>query len=292
MMNQLYHQINWQAPWYNKLAIPPLFSLLKDTFSIANPIKPVDNPVKDWLNFSLTTPIYTYQHHPIHFVAQDDLPANTAYETFIAQTGNIPTRDNFHDLLGGLIWLNFPKTKAVFNQLHQQDIEKNGIQPKRSLLRNILTLFDENGGVVVSDDIALLQALQSFDWQTCLYAKRQTWLTEHALFFPIGHALLEKLIDPRPNITAHVILLQVEPNWLSQDSQTQRQRLDDFLSQFFLALANHETLTSKMFQPLPVLGIPNFWQPQTLYFYQNKDIFRVARLAPPSPIYTYQHHES
>lgn len=273
MLSQLYSQINWHAPWYAPLIIPPLF------------IQPYCC-VKDWLNASLTQPIMNYQHKAIRFVPQDNLPVDTAYETYIAKTGNIPTRDNLHDLLGGLIWLNFPKTKAVFNQLHQQDIEKTGIQPTRSVIRNILTLFDENGGVVVSSDMTVLQGLQSFNWQSALFDNRNSWLNHQTNFFPIGHALLEKLIEPRDSITAHVMLLYVAPDWHSQDVASQRVSLDNFLSQFFLTLPQAHHLTSKMFQPLPVLGIAQFRLGQSRDFYANKTIFREPRSAPPSPIYS------
>lgn len=279
MPKTLYQTINWQAPWYQTLAIPPLGA---ENFT----------QVKDWLNASLVTPIFNYRSHAIHFVSQDDLPPNTAYETFIAQTGNVPTRDNFHDLLGGMIWLNFPKTKAVFNQLHQQNIEQVGVQSQRSLIRNILTLFDENGGVVVSSDRSLLQDLQTFDWQTALWEKRNNWQSQLTQFFPVGHALLEKLITPRPNITAHVILLTAEQTWFEQSIDQQRQGLDNFLSQFFIKLASQTQLNSKMFQPLPVMGIPDFCEQQFATFYQDTTIFREPRHAPPSTIYTLTGHQT
>lgn len=272
MVQSLYQQINWHAPWYHTLDIP-----LLNTQNFIH--------VKDWLNVSLPKPIYTYQNKSIEFVAQDELPPNIAYETFIAQTGNIPTRDNFHDLLGGLIWLNFPNTKAVFNQLHQKDIEKIGVQNQRSLIRNILTLFDENGGVVVSSDKSILQELQQFNWQAALFDKRHAWLTHQTKFFPIGHALLEKLIEPRKPITAHVLLLNAKTDFFEQSISQQRAMLDDFLTQFFLDLAAQADLNSKMFQPLPVLGIPNFYDNQTLDFYQDTSVFREPRNAPLSAIY-------
>lgn len=270
-MTSLYHAINWQALWYRTLTIPPCHTNF--------------HHVKDWLNTANTSTIYNYRNQPINFVAQDDLPPNTAYETFIAQTGHIPTRDNFHDLLGGVIWLNYPKAKAVFNQLHQQDIEKNGVQHQRSLIRNILTLFDENGGVVVSRDKRLLQELQQFNWQSALFDKKSQWLDGHTQFFPIGHALLEKLITPRNNITAHVILLDVSDGFFNQTIEQQRDTLDKFLCHFSLNLAQKADLTSKMFQPLPVMGIGGFSHHQTLAFYQDKTIFREPRNAPPSGIY-------
>lgn len=268
-MFDLYQTIDWQKSWYDNLYIPSFVNELQ---------------VKDWLNHHKENLANFYQKSII-FIEQNQLPDNVAYETHIAKTGQIPTRDNFHDLLNGVIWLNFPKTKAVFNHLHHADIDKNGVQSSRSTLRNILTLFDENGGIVVSSREVILQHLIHFSWQNALFDNRQAWQNPQktADFFPIGHALLEKLIQPRNNITAHLLLILVDNHWFSQTITQQKQTLDDFLSQFFYQLGQMDDslLSAKMFQPLPVLGIPNFCDDnQQLEFYQDLTVFRQQ---PPRP---------
>ena len=45
------------------------------------------------------------------FVPQPGLPEGEAYESFIARTDSVPTRDKLHDLFNGLCWLRFPETK-------------------------------------------------------------------------------------------------------------------------------------------------------------------------------------
>src|SRR5688572_3809516 len=57
-----------------------------------------------------------------HFVEQSALPLGESYESFIARTASVPTRDNLHDLLNGLVWLSYPKTKRRLNTLHAQEI--------------------------------------------------------------------------------------------------------------------------------------------------------------------------
>src|SRR5690606_23205997 len=42
---------------------------------------------------------------PVRFVPQSELPAGVAYETFIHDTGGVPTRDNLHDFFNALVWL-------------------------------------------------------------------------------------------------------------------------------------------------------------------------------------------
>src|SRR5512138_3574993 len=45
---------------------------------------------------------------PLRFVAHGALPRGEAYETFIARTASVPTRDNGHDFFNGLVWLRWP----------------------------------------------------------------------------------------------------------------------------------------------------------------------------------------
>ena len=271
------HQIDFCQKWYQTLAIPNAFfdNQFANIFELLNQAIYQTNIDKNFKN---------YQQKPIKFVAQDDLPPQTAYESFIANTGNIPTRNNFHDLLNGLIWLNFPKTKAVFNQLHDQNIQAHGISNARTPLRNALTLFDENGGVVISRLPTILTALQEFDWRTALFdnAWQHDGITT-TQFFAIGHALLEKLITPRKNITAHVLLISADDDFFAMSIDKQRETLDTFLANFFL----QQTLFSKMFQPLPILGIPTFCQNQNLDFYQDSSVFREKRLGTPASIYQF-----
>lgn len=262
--NKLILQIDFSKKWYKNLNIPNNNALNQIT-------------VYDWLNQSNTHQHFVnYNNLPLRFVPQNDLPNDIAYESFIATTGKIPTRDNFHDLLNGIIWLNFPKTKAIFNQLHQAQIQAFGISNARTTLRNVLTLFDENGAVLISSSAEILQALQQFDWQTAFL--QHHW--QHTQFFAIGHALLEKLINPRKNITAHCILLKVNDDWFLQSVTKQRENLDNFLAELFL----QENLHAKIFQPIPVLGLPNYCE-QNSDFYTDKSVFREKRAGEPAKIW-------
>ena len=51
------------------------------------------------------------------FVDAAELPAGEAYETFIARTGRVPTRDNLHDLFNGLVWQRHSALKHRLNRL-------------------------------------------------------------------------------------------------------------------------------------------------------------------------------
>ena len=285
--------IDFDKPWYHYLTYFANFPELDvkhthATHSHARAISIVENlnACLDRFEDVNASRIANFEKLPIRFVGQACLPEGEAYESFIANTGKIPTRDNHHDLLNGLIWLNFPQSKAVFNELHAKDILQHGIHNARTALRNALTVFDENGGIVVSSDRLLLEQLQAFEWQAALVTHRTNWLGQHRTiaFFPFGHALLEKLVNPRKNITSHTLLILVEEGWFEQSIASQRNQLDTAIAKMFRQLAmpdladNAIKLSSKSFQPLPVMGIPGYSDDNVIpAFYQDEAVFRHPR---------------
>ena len=292
--------IDFDKPWYHYLTY---FAELdakhsQATHSYAPAINAIN--IVEKLNAGLdrfedvnASRIANFKKLPIHFVEQAYLPEGEAYESFIAKTGKIPTRDNHHDLLNGLMWLNFPQAKAVFNELHAKDILQHGIHNARTALRNALTVFDENGGIVVSSDRLLLEQLQAFKWHAVLVTHRANWLAQHRTiaFFPFGHALLEKLLNPRKNITSHTLLILVDEGWFEQSIASQRNQLDTAIAKLFRELAmpnladNAVKLSSKSFQPLPVMGIPGYSDDNVIpAFYQDEAVFREPR-AFSAPIF-------
>lgn len=299
--------IDFDKPWYHYLTYFPNFPELYAKHTHAtHSHAPIINIVEN-LNACLdryehvnASRIANFEKLPIRFVDQACLPEGEAYESFIANTGKIPTRDNHHDLLNGLIWLNFPQAKAVFNELHAKDILQHGIHNARTALRNALTVFDENGGIVVSSDRLLLEQLQAFKWQAVLVTHRTNWLVQHRTiaFFPFGHALLEKLVNPRKNITSHTLLILVDEGWFEQSIASQRNQLDTAIAKLFRQLAmpdlahNAVKLSSKSFQPLPVMGIPGYSADNVIpAFYQDEAVFRHPRAfsAPIFPLHDWLH---
>lgn len=307
--------IDFNQPWYHYLTYFPNFPKLDAKYSQAthshathshapaiNAINIVENlnAGLDKYEYVNASRISNFKKLPIRFVDQACLPEGEAYESFIANTGKIPTRDNHHDLLNGLIWLNFPHAKAVFNELHAKDILQHGIHNARTALRNALTVFDENGGIVVSSDKLLLEQLQAFKWQAVLVTHRTNWLAQHRTiaFFPFGHALLEKLVNPRKNITSHTLLILVDEGWFEQSIASQRNQLDAAIAKLFRQLAmpdladNAVKLSSKSFQPLPVMGIPGYSDDNVIpAFYKDEAVFRHPRAfsAPIFPIHDWLH---
>ena len=189
----------------------------------------------------------------VRFVAQSELPEGVAYEFFIVRTGCVPTRDHPHDLFNGLVWLRFSALKRQLNALHVQQIESAGVGRTRGPLRDALTLFDENAALLQGPE-GLLEALRRRDWWALFVAHRAAWAGATLTVF--GHALLEKLLQPRKAITAHVRLVPLP-----------------------LADAPPADLVRRLIEqphlPLPVLGVPGWWAAnEDGYFYRDEAVFR------------------
>ncbi len=197
------------------------------------------------------------------FVPQSALPAGQAYEQFIFATGTVPTRDNLHDFFNGLCWLRFPETKKKLNQLQAAEIAAAGVAPLRGPVRDALTVFDENAAFLSAPQ-PLWDALLARDWQHLFVGLRPLWQQAHLVLF--GHALLEKLLDPRKVITAHVYRAQAAIDSLAG--------LDAWVAQDISA----GKLASKPFTPLPVLGVPGWWaENENFSFYDDSLVFRPRR---------------
>lgn len=204
----------------------------------------------DW-----TLPWFASLSHPtrapasVRFVPHDELPAHEAYESFVARTGCVPTRDNLHDHFNRLVWQRHPQLKQRLNALHATEIAQRGTGAARGAVRDALTLFDEFGALWRDPPPRLVELLAARDWHGLFVAQRALWQGHGLEIF--GHALLEQLATaPRKALTAHVLV--VDPLSLSAADWA-----------------------GKPFLPLPVLGIPGWWAAnEDPSFYEDKQVFR------------------
>ena len=207
---------------------------------------------------------------PVRFVSQSELPAGTAYEQFIFDTAQVPTRDNLHDFFNGLCWLRFPLTKQRLNQLQAAELAAAGVGSVRGPVRDALTLFDENAALLQAPD-PLWEALNARDWHRLFVTLRPLWVQARLVLF--GHALLEKLVAPYKSITAHVFCEPV-PGALGENLAD----WDAWLAHRLSARA----LAAKPFTPLPVLGVPGWWPANDdPTYYADAGVFRPRR--PDAP---------
>lgn len=201
---------------------------------------------------------------PVRFVPQSELPAGSAYEAFIAQTGRVPTREGLHDFFNGLCWIRFPATKRRLNQLQSAQIAADGVRSVRGPVRDALTVFDENAAFLSAPD-ALWDALAAKRWEDLFGHLRPLWAQSQLLLF--GHALLEKLEQPRKSMTAHVYRIGCPTQSIAD--------IDTWVA----GDLRSEQLARKPFAHLPVLGVPTWWPANASPgFYKDPAVFR-----PPRP---------
>ncbi|HEY0686248.1 MAG TPA: DUF3025 domain-containing protein [Steroidobacter sp.] len=193
----------------------------------------------------------------VRFVEQAALPENEPYESFIFRTARVPTRDNLHDLFNGLMWLSYPQTKRRLNVLQAEQLAVLGNASTRGPLRDALTVFDENAAILRAP-ASLIEALRQRNWNALFLDLRAQWVSAELVIF--GHALMEKLMQPRKAITAHVCIV------------------DEITDESLAASLDPDRLAAKDFLPLPVLGVPGWWPAnESPGFYDDVDVFR-----PPS----------
>jgi len=200
---------------------------------------------------------------PVLFVPQQQLPAGTPYEQFVRETRQCPTRDGLHDFFNGLCWIRFPQVKTRLNELQAQQIASHGIRPERGATRDAGTLFDENAALLAAPD-PVWDALRAKDWETLFGRLRPLWGDVRLNVF--GHALLEKLQQPRKAITAHVYRV---PGHAPTDSD-----LDVWLAHDLTA----SRLAEKPYAHLPLLGVPGWCSGnEDAAFYADAQVFRPPR---------------
>jgi hypothetical protein len=242
-----WHAFDLSPPWlgpYRRQAERAIASIRRGA-SVAQALNdelPVDEPIR-------------LEAGCLRFVDASALPADRAYESHIALTATVPSRDNRHDLFNGLVWLRFPGLKRRLNELQAAEIAARGVGAIRGPLRDALTLFDENGALLTAP-VPLVEALQQRDWRRLFVTRREAWRDAELTLF--GHALLDKLTAPRKPITAHVLIVDREADPL--------------------ALLSAQWLAAKPFAALPVLGVPGWWGANDApAFYADPAVFRAAR---------------
>jgi len=206
---------------------------------------------------------------PIRFVAPDDAGA-MAYETHIAASGRVPTRDNAHDLFNALIWLAFPRTKAALNARQAAELVRDGVRATRGPVRDAATLIDESGLLLAAGEDTCA-ALMRLDWPFLFAAHRGRWGRDW-MPFAFGHALIEKLLAPYKGLTAVVLCLPL-------GGGASPAQMDQAAAQWLHAAP----LAPPLLSHLPVLGIPGWWPAnQDPAFYADAAVFRARRAVASS----------
>lgn len=195
-----------------------------------------------------------------------------AYERHVWLTGEVPTRvggaGGWHDVFNALAWLAFPRTKAALNALQSHAIGRDGVRAIRGGLRDAATLFDENAAVFVCANPVLADALRAFEWETLFVARRAEFERDVEVV-AFGHALIDKLRSPYKAICAHAWIVDADPA---------RVRDAGALDALVAAMLTEHALKPAAFTPLPVLGVPGWWDAnRDPGFYRDPAVFRTRR---------------
>jgi hypothetical protein len=203
--------------------------------------------------------IKTESGKPVRFVPPG--PEDPYYEIGVFESGHVATRpENLHDWFNALAWLAFPRTKARINALHTDELRRSLPQARgrRGPLRDLLTIFDEGGAIVVCADASLLSLLTNASWKALFLENRERVLGAMRIVV-FGHAVQEQAVTPRPGITCKAIVLPAGD-------------LDAGAARW---LADAPAGTSpKALLPVPIFGYPGWYPRQDSAFYEDKRYFR------------------
>ena len=226
----------------------------------------------DHLNFlSKELDLQTASGQPVRFVPP--AKADAYYEVHLFETGRVQTRpENLHDLFNALAWLAFPKTKALINALHAADIGREGA--RRGRRRDLLTLLDEGGVIVQSDDAELFALVGGFRWKE-LFWERRAQVRSRMRLHVLGHAPLEQALKPWPGIACKALFVSTAQS-------------PDAAAHAWLAALEPDA-NPRALPPLPIFGYPG-WLPGSEHpgFYDDRRYFRerqdrAAPVPPPRP---------
>jgi len=210
----------------------------------------------------------------LHLVEQDAtlLADGLHYEVRIAQ-GRLATRaDNWHDLFNALVWARHRQLKHALNARQCMHIES--MPPgQRNRAQAALTQFDETGVIVRVRNHALLAAWDAHDWRA-LFEPAHWQSGDIAIAAVFGHALMEQAVLPGRRLVGKCVVVQGDADAECVDAVAR-------------AITVGGVLTDPLqLRPLPLAGIPGWYEVQDAAFYADADYFRPLRAgrAYPAPL--------
>src|SRR5690606_27927093 len=118
-----------------------------------------------------------------------------------------------------------------------------------------------------------------------LVAPRDKWDKPQALnsdsqaaVYIFGHALLEKLLQPRKALCAHSIVINVTQDFFALSLSERISHLDKRVADYMEVLLSQPDVTPRKLSPLPMLGVPHYWAENVnSSFYEDSQVFRSGR---------------
>ena len=200
------------------------------------------------------------------------------YEPRCYLSGEVQMRaDNWHDLFNALVWLTFPKAKAAINARHFHALSNHSDphDSQRGRVRDMATLLDESGVIVVSANMELVELLRTFQWKDLFWQHREQVCAEMG-FYIFGHGLYEKSLRPYVGMTGQGLSVKVEQKFFSWNLPDRLAYLDECVADY-LNRPEHCKTTSEL-HPVPLLGVPGWVEGNnTDSYYDNTEYFRAGR---------------
>jgi hypothetical protein len=222
---------------------------------------------------------------PLRLVAPETI-ASASFEERVYREGELEVRQgDWHDLFNVLAWVVYPRAKAALNERHiiarreegdnTSALESTRRRANRGRVRDALTLFDESGAVVLSNDRELIEDLRAFRWKRLFWSGRDH-VRSGMRFYVFGHAMFEKALNPYVGMTAHAVLESVGAEFMNAPVERQIACVDELVAG---RASGVEPLTvPAVLSPLPVLGVPGWWRAnEEEGFYDNARYFRRGR---------------
>lgn len=191
------------------------------------------------------------------------------YERRVVEQNELIVRaENLHDVMNALVWLTFPKAKRAISAAHVAlGVTADGkTRPRR---RDVLTLFDEAGIIILCPRDDLKKLHEGHQWRALFVAHRQTFIDDARVIL-FGHGALEQL-GCRPHRA-----LTVKALWLPLAPASSSAEVDHWMA---TRVASGELLGAREHRlPLPILGVPGwFAENEHAECYEHTDIFRPLR---------------
>lgn len=215
---------------------------------------------------------------PLRFIHAPATATAIEYESRIAETGEIATRENnWHDLFNALVWLSFPAAKSAISEMHAALLAERGEAEakSRSVERDVLTLFDEGGIVIACAEPMLAERIRGFRWRELFWERRAECEAKLRCFL-FGHAQFEKALDPYVGLTARAVIVPVGEVFLAASREAKMATLDHQLARWLMQKDNLRS--SHHLHPFPILGVPGWFASNEVEsFYDNTGYFRPGR---------------
>ena len=194
------------------------------------------------------------------------------FERRVVEQNELIVRPNsLHDLLNALFWRTFPKTKRAISEAHVAlGVNVDGkTRPRR---RDVLTLFDESGIIILSENDALRGMNQQHQWRDLFVTHRNVFI-QQARPILFGHGAMEQLGNQLPQVHRG---LTVKAMWLPLPVTATLPEIDDYVA---TRIVSGERLGEQERSiPMPVLGLPGwFAENESLDCYDDESVFRPKR---------------